>query len=146
MLGRDLPTRHAIDQVADEFDRRRLLAAWEEALAVPPWSGPPIWFHGDLHSGNLLANDGRLSAVIDFEGCSVGDPASDLIAAWWLFDSASRDVFRTAVAVDDDEWLRGRGWALSVALVALLYYVETNPVFAQMARAAISEVLTDRAS
>ena len=145
LLGRDLPTRHAIDQVADEFDRSRLLDVWEEALAVPSWSGPPTWFHGDLHSGNLLASGGALHAVIDFEGCSVGDPSSDLIAAWWLFDRASRDVFRATIEAGDDEWRRGRGWALSVALVALPYYVETNPTFADMARTAILEVLAESA-
>lgn len=143
LAERDEPTRRAIGQVSAEFDSTSLLEAWEQALATPAWSGPPTWFHGDLHSGNLLAKDGSLHAVIDFEGCAVGDPSSDLIAAWWLFDHDSRHAFRAAVEAGDDEWGRGRGWALSVALIALPYYVETNPAFADMAKVAIRAVLAD---
>jgi aminoglycoside phosphotransferase (APT) family kinase protein len=104
-----------------------------------------VWFHGDLHSGNLLSHRGQLTAVIDFGGCGIGDPAIDAIAAWWLFSDGSRGVFRQASQFDDDTWARGRGWALSVALIALPYYVDTNPIFADMSRRAIREVLGDRA-
>ncbi|PLP58505.1 hypothetical protein CYK37_16585 [Mesorhizobium loti] len=33
--------------------------------------------HGDFGAGNILVQDGRLSGVIDFAGCGVGDPAYD---------------------------------------------------------------------
>lgn len=144
LQGRDTLTRDTIDSVADEFDTGELIQAWDSAFAAPPWSEDPRWFHGDLHPGNLLARDGRLSAAIDFEGCSVGDPSSDLIAGWWLFDTESRDMFRQTVRADTASWERGRGWALSVALVAQPYYAETNPVFADMARQAIRRVLDDQ--
>jgi len=141
---RDAQTRETIKLVNNEFDSRELTRAWEAALAVAPWSGEPMWFHSDLHSGNLLATNGRLSAVIDFGGASVGDPSCDLIAGWWLFDTESRGSFRETVQADDDSWNRGRGWALSVALIALPYYVDTNPEFAEMARRAIRQVLDDQ--
>jgi hypothetical protein len=32
--------------------------------------------------------------------------------------------------VDDETWLRGRGWALWTGLLALPYYKETSPIFA----------------
>jgi hypothetical protein len=38
----------------------------------------------------------------------------------------------------------GRGWALSVALIALPYYKDTNPVFADVARHLIREVLAEQ--
>ena len=38
---------------------------WEQALAAT-WHGSPVWFHGDIADGNLLVDQGRLSAVIDF--------------------------------------------------------------------------------
>jgi len=50
--------------------------------------------YGDLLPGNLLFERGRLSAVIDFWGLGVGDPACDLMIAWGLFSGESRDVFR----------------------------------------------------
>ena len=103
----------------------------------------PVWVHGDIHSGNLLARDGRLSAVIDFGTLGVGDPACDLMVAWNLFREAGRHTFRDASAVDEATWARGRGWALSTALIALPYYRETNPVLADISRNTIAEVLGD---
>jgi aminoglycoside phosphotransferase (APT) family kinase protein len=103
-----------------------------------------VWIHGDLHGANLLVDDGRLSAVIDFGCLCAGDPAGDLIAAWMYFGSTGRDAFRAALEVDDATWERGRGWALSIGLIALPYYRETNPVFAGIADRAITEALADR--
>jgi aminoglycoside phosphotransferase (APT) family kinase protein len=40
-------------------------------------------------------------------------------------------------------WARGRGWALSVALIALPYYRESNPALANIARRTIEQVLAD---
>ncbi len=53
----------------------------------------------------------------------------------------ARGVFRAALGVDAATWARGRGWALSVGLIALPYYQHTNPVLAGVARRAIAEVL-----
>jgi aminoglycoside phosphotransferase (APT) family kinase protein len=118
--------------------------AWEEALEVPPWAGPPVWVHGDLLSGNLLLQAGRLTGVIDWGGAGVGDPACDLIVAWGVLPRETRNVFRAAVGVDDATWARGRGWALSVGLIALPYYRKTNPTLAAIARHLIDEALADR--
>jgi aminoglycoside phosphotransferase (APT) family kinase protein len=93
---------------------------------VPGWTGPPLWTHGDLLRGNLLLADGRLTAVIDWSLLGVGDPACDLIVAWSVLPAEVRCVFRSVLGVDDATWLRGRGWALSVALIQLPYYKETN--------------------
>ena len=140
---RDDETRAAIESLDDVLDTDAATATWEEALKAPVWNGPPLWIHGDLQSGNLLAVAGRLSAVIDFGCLGVGDPACDLLPAWMLFSGESREVFRTALLVDDATWARGRGWALSVSLIALPYYRETNPGFAALARHTIEEVLAD---
>jgi aminoglycoside phosphotransferase (APT) family kinase protein len=100
-------------------DTDAVTAAWDAALQAAAWNGPPLWLHGDLQAGNLLAVDGRLSAVIDFGSLSVGDPACDLMFAWNLFSAETRDDFRAALRVDDATWARGRGLALSVGLIAL---------------------------
>jgi len=125
------------------IDTDAATATWEAALQIPAWPGPPVWIHGDLQSGNLLVQQGRLSAVIDFGCLGVGDPACDLQVAWNLFSTETRKVFRTALQADDTAWARGRGWALSVGLIALPYYQNTNPVLAGIARRAIEEVLAD---
>jgi aminoglycoside phosphotransferase (APT) family kinase protein len=140
---RDAPTRAAIAELSCRVDTDSVTAAWEAALQAPEWHGPPIWTHGDLLPGNLLVQRGRISAVIDFEGLGVGDPACDLIVAWSLLSLHSRELFRAALPVDDATWARGRGWSLSIGLIALPYYQSTNPVFAATAHRMITEVLVD---
>jgi aminoglycoside phosphotransferase (APT) family kinase protein len=143
LAERDAPTRSALAASHGLIDVAAATGAWEAALRVPSWSGPPVWIHGDLQSGNLLAQRGRLNAVIDFGCLGAGDPAVDLLPAWNLLPAAARDRFRRALAVDADTWARGRGWALSVSLVALPYYESRNPTLAGIARHTIAQVLTE---
>lgn len=100
--------------------------------------------HGDLLPGNLLVVDGRLSAVIDFGGLNVGDPACDLQPAWNVFAGDSRMRFRAELKVDYASWLRGRGWTLYQAVSALAYYWDTNPGMIRQASHALAQVLADR--
>ncbi len=142
---RDAQTRRAIATLHDDLDTAAATTVWEAALHAPVWSGPPVWIHGDLHSGNLLAHRGRLSAVIDFGCLGVGDPACDVMAAWLFLSAANRDIFRAVLNVDDATWARGRGWALSVGVIALPYYRTSNAALAAIARRAIDETLADSA-
>ena len=140
---RDTRTRDAITTMRGALDADAMTAVWDTAIEAPAWRGPPVWLHGDLQSGNLLAVEGRLSAVIDFGGLGVGDPACDVMAAWMYFSAETRDVFRAALQVDNATWARGRGWALSVGLIAFPYYQSANPILAGIARRAIHEALAD---
>jgi len=142
LARRDAATREAIAQLDGVVDGPAVTAAWEAAVRAPMWQHPGVWIHGDLLSGNVLIDDsGRLSAVIDFGCMAVGDPACDVMAAWTLFEAEGREAFRSVIEVDDATWTRGRGWALSFALIALRYYMHTNPVFVRDARHVIREVL-----
>lgn len=108
----DEETRAALDR----FGPPGALAVWEEAVASR-WEAPPVWVHGDVTGSNLLVADGRLSAVIDFGCCAVGDPACDLVMAWTTFDGADREAFRAGVGLDEATWARARGWALWKAVI-----------------------------
>ena len=142
LARRDAATREAIAQLDGLVDGPAVTTAWEAAVRAPTWQRPGVWIHGDLLSGNVLIDDsGRLSAVIDFGCMAVGDPACDVMAAWTLFEAEGREAFRSVIEVDDATWTRGRGWALSFALIALPYYMHTNPVFVRDARHVIREVL-----
>ena len=142
---RDDDVRAAIRDLGAEgtLDADSATAAWEEVLALPQWQGAPVWTHSDLLPGNLLARQGRLSAVIDFGGLGVGDPACDLMAAWTLLSAGTRDLFRESAAADDATWARGRGWALCFGLTAEHYYHVTNPVLASVGRRAVFAVLAE---
>jgi aminoglycoside phosphotransferase (APT) family kinase protein len=85
---------------------------------------------------------GWLSVVIDSGCLGVGDPACDAMVAWKVLDADARDGFRSALAIDDATWARGRGWVLSQAVAALSYCSpETNPVLVAQARRWLAEVL-----
>lgn len=139
----DERARAALVALRGAIDVEAAAAVWEEALEAPRWSGPPVWVHGDLLPGNLLLRDGRLTGVIDWAGAGVGDPACDLIVAWGLLPVETRPAFRALVGVDNATWARGRGWALSLALIAIPYYADTNREFAATARHLLREVLAD---
>ncbi|MEU8415996.1 aminoglycoside phosphotransferase family protein [Amycolatopsis japonica] len=141
LATRDTSTRLAIAKVGDAFDTAAMTDLWDTALAAPCWSGPPVWFHGDFHTGNLLTTNGRLSAVIDFGELGVGDPARDLIIAFTLMSAETRATFRAALDVDDATWTRGRGWALATGLNAYVSYAAVNPHVAAQTTRQITQAL-----
>ncbi|MCX4554514.1 aminoglycoside phosphotransferase family protein (plasmid) [Streptomyces sp. NBC_01387] len=143
LATRDASTRGAIAELHEIVDTDAATAVWEAGLQGSVRPGPKVWIHSDLQPGNLLVVEGRLSAVIDFGCLGLGDPAVDLIAAWYVLPAEARGVFRAALGADDGAWARGRGWALSTALSELRYYRDTNPVMAAIARHVIHEVLTE---
>lgn len=140
---RDSFTREAIASLQGVLNEKAVSAVWDAALAAPVWQHAPVWIHGDLQSGNLLATHGRLSAVIDFGCLAVGDPAYDVMTAWLYLPTEARAIFRAALQVDDATWARARGLALSVALIALPYYQTSNPILAEIARRTIAATVLD---
>lgn len=147
LARRDGATRAAIRALGGVIDGDAATAAWDAALNAPAWERAPVWIHGDLDARNLLVVNGRLSAIIDFGGLGVGDPACDVMVAWKVLPADTRAIFRSALAVDEATWARGRGWAISQALIALAYYtLETNSVLVQEARRWMAEVLADHAA
>lgn len=140
---RDEYVREAIANLQNDIDTNLATLAWEAALKAPIWGKDPVWIHGDLLAGNLLINQGRLCAIIDFGGLGIGDPACDWLFAWSLLSVKTREKLRKELSVDEATWERGRGWALSVGLIALPYYKISNPVFAGIARRLIEEALED---
>lgn len=110
------------------FDLDAAEQIWAEAMKLPGAADrtTPRWYHGDLAAENLLVSEGALTAVLDFGGLSVGDPTVDLVVAWEVLDAPARELFRRQVDVDDAAWLRGRAWALSIA-VMIWYYWATMP-------------------
>jgi aminoglycoside phosphotransferase (APT) family kinase protein len=139
LAAHDTAVRQAIIELGDRIDATAALHVWAEALeAAPPEDR--VKTHGDLLPGNLLLEHGRLTAVIDWGGLAVADPAIDLLPAWSAFDSGRRERLRSTLVVDEDTWARGRGWALQQAMLALPYYWDTNPGMVRQASYAISQV------
>jgi aminoglycoside phosphotransferase (APT) family kinase protein len=128
--------RAGVTALGGRVDAAAALDIWETALAAT-WTGPPTWFHGDVAYGNLLVDAaGRLSAVIDFGTCGVGDPACDLVISWTLLEGRSRETYRSLMPADDAMWARARGWALWKALITV-----DNPHAPPAARAESARVI-----
>jgi aminoglycoside phosphotransferase (APT) family kinase protein len=107
----------------------------------------PLWIHGDLHPGNLIVSQGRLSAVIDFGDLTAGDPATDLSVIWMLLPSWTRSAFLASTRsqfdpVDDHTLTRARGWALALGLAALASSRDEEAV-RTLAIATINAALSD---
>ncbi|USQ79268.1 aminoglycoside phosphotransferase family protein [Ornithinimicrobium faecis] len=110
--------------------RDAVLAVLEDALAAPPYEGEPVWFHGDLHEGNLLVRDGHLAAVIDWGTAGRGDPAIELNAMWGYLPEQVSDLYREALGLDEAAYRRARGFALAPAISGMTYYRDTAPQLA----------------
>jgi aminoglycoside phosphotransferase (APT) family kinase protein len=132
---------NCMSQIDDLLDTRGLAGIWAETLSADDWNRAPVWAHCDLLGGNVLVENGRLSGVIDFGAAGIGDPACDLMAAWSILPAAGRDRLRAAIGVDDATWLRGRGWALSQAVIALPYYRLTNPTMVAASLHTLAQLL-----
>jgi aminoglycoside phosphotransferase (APT) family kinase protein len=145
LADRDGAVQLALASVRGIIDVRKASQARDNALQVPAWNGSPKWIHGDLADSNILWSNEDISAVIDFGGSCVGDPACDLMIGWDILADA-REVFRETVEPDTDSWDRGRGWALSTGLITLSRFAESRPTIAKCAVHKITQSITDKAA
>ncbi len=138
----DEETRQAIAALDGAIDTAAVTEVWDAALAAK-WRAAPVWVHGDVAAGNLLVENGQLSAVIDFGSSAVGDPACDLAIAWTLFSGDSREAFRAALPLDSATWARGRGWTLWKALITLAALEDLDSPRATKPLQEIDDLLAD---
>ncbi|MHA7277535.1 aminoglycoside phosphotransferase family protein [Arthrobacter sp. Hz1] len=146
LSGRDRAVQQRLDALPPPT-AESLRTLWQELRDQSGWDGPPLWLHGDLHPANLVLGSGRrLSAVLDFGDLTGGDPATDLAAAWLVFDRHGRRVFQnrinTARTTADATWQRARGWALCIG-AALAVNSDDDPVFRTVGQQVLRSVLAD---
>ncbi|HEX5121203.1 MAG TPA: phosphotransferase [Pseudonocardiaceae bacterium] len=142
----------SLDADAIGADAAEVRAVWDDAVAAPAWEGPPVWVHGDLHPANVVVADGTLAGVVDFGDLCVGDPASDLAAAWVLLPAGAAAPFFAAYAeVDAATIRRARGLAALKSLFLMLMGQNGDrglpggkPAWGPAGRAALDRVLSDR--
>ncbi|HSU80259.1 MAG TPA: aminoglycoside phosphotransferase family protein [Candidatus Angelobacter sp.] len=138
----DNESREAINKNKDTFNKSLLKEIWELALSSK-WESTPVWVHGDIAPGNLLVNDSKLCAVIDFGILGVGDPACDAVMAWTFFDEESRKVFKNVLNMDEETWCRARGWALWKALITYDEFKMSNTALATESFQIINSIVQD---
>ena len=137
------PTVERIAMLAEWVDPAVLRRVWDECCEAPEWPEPPRWLHGDLHRGNVLVDDGVVTAVIDFGDTCAGDPATDLSTAWVVVRTPEgRRRFAEFVDADEATWRRARGWALSLG-TAYAAHGAGSPGYFDLGMATLDAVLTD---
>lgn len=115
---RDL--RAVPERLDTTLDEPRLRAILNELW---PWEqhNADVLLHGDYWPGNLLWQDGKLVAVLDWEEAELGDPLADLAVArldlWWAFgEAAMREFTQRYRAHRGIDWQNLARWDLAVAL------------------------------
>lgn len=108
------------------IERYRAADAPPLPLVVPPASGV-VFCHGDWTDGNLLAQHGRITAIVDWEAAHHGDPVRELARAAW---GASRKDPRSERALIDGygaDPTRVRAWYPVHAAALWLWFAEAGP-------------------
>lgn len=137
----DTGARQQVAQLADIIDTKTAINLWEQACKTR-WDKSPVWIHGDFAIGNMLLKDNKLSAIIDFGGMAVGDPACDLVIAWTFFQGKARTLFMQEITLDEDTWLRAKGWALWKATYELCQLQDKNSSQALVQQKIIKDLLS----
>lgn len=102
-----------------EWITPEIFQLWEQALAAPAHS-QAVWIHGDLHPKNILVDQGKIAAVVDWGDITSGDPATDLASVWMLFDTEeARKTFFEQYPAEHALLSRAKGWAIFFASVLL---------------------------
>ncbi len=138
----DTETRSSILELQDFIDAKTITSIWEKALSSQ-WDKNPLWIHGDLSAGNILIKEHELTAVIDFGGMGVGDPACDLGIAWTFLTSESRGIFKSNWDLDQETWDRACGWVLWKALITLVSIKDKTSLEALKQQDTIHAVLNE---
>ncbi|GAA3453505.1 aminoglycoside phosphotransferase family protein [Dactylosporangium matsuzakiense] len=115
---------------------------WREALSAAP-APLTTCVHGDLHPKNVVVDDGRLAAVLDWGDMTAGDPAIDLAAAWMLFPVRSHtDIWAAYGGVPAATTARAKGWTVFFGLTLLDAGLAGDRPFEQIGRATLTRLLT----
>ncbi len=136
----DKGAREQISALSEIIDFDKAINIWARACKTR-WNNAPVWVHGDFAVGNMLIKAGKLSAIIDFGGIAVGDPACDLVIAWTFLKGKARDIFIQEMALDKDTWLRSKCWALWKATFELCKIEDKNSYDGLVQKRIIQDVL-----
>jgi len=138
----DKSAREQIAKLVGIIDSNKVLDLWEQACATA-WNKAPVWIHGDFAVGNMVICKGKLSALIDFGGGAVGDPACDLVIAWTYLTGKAREIFINEMSLNADTWLRAKAWALWKATFELCQIEDKDSPELELQKRIIGEVINE---
>jgi aminoglycoside phosphotransferase (APT) family kinase protein len=124
------------------LDVPALRAIWRRVRNLPR-ADTLVMSHKDLTPPNILVQGERIVGILDCGGFGPADPALDLVSTWHLLNAENRDLVRTRLRVDEDEWLRGAAWAFAQAMGLVWYYHRTNTTMTAVGRTTLQRLIDD---
>jgi aminoglycoside phosphotransferase (APT) family kinase protein len=138
------PLRTKAEALAIRWDRlahAELLRRWWAEVVDTPIDVDETWLHSDLHPKNVIGHDGRLAGVIDWGDLGVGDPATDLAAAWMHFPvDVHADLFDAYGGISEATFARARGWAVFFGTVFQDFEGAEQDTFARIGREVVDRL------
>jgi aminoglycoside phosphotransferase (APT) family kinase protein len=129
LTRRDDPVPELLEYLPDEFEALRPLLQKREVGPKPRSTGSVL--HGDFWPGNILWQEDRIAAVLDWEDAAVGAPLSDLACSraelMCAYDEAAMDAFTA-------HYLRARGQPVDPKELALWELLVSSGALAFMDR------------
>jgi aminoglycoside phosphotransferase len=113
-------------------DDASIIRRYREAGGPPlPLTVPPTqrlaFCHGDWTDGNLLAVDGGITAIVDWEAAHLGDPIRELSRAAWGAARKDPRSFDAIVDAYGADTARVRAWVPIHAAQLWLWFAEAGP-------------------
>jgi aminoglycoside phosphotransferase (APT) family kinase protein len=127
MKNSDVEKRMKILKGKTSLITERIEKNWYEAINETTLTEKYL-IHGDLHPKNIIVQEGRIEAIIDWGDITAGDPATDLACLWMLFNQheicdealsfygASRNLIKRSI-----------GWAIFFGTMFLDTGLNSNP-------------------
>lgn len=106
--------------------RYRAAGAPALPLDIPPPSGI-AFCHGDWTDGNLLATDGRITGIVDWESAHVGDPIRELSRAAWGAGRKDPRSARALIEAYGADAAQVEAWNAIHAAELWLWFAEAGP-------------------
>ena len=91
---------------------KKIEKLWDTALTTSK-SNENCLIHGDLHPQNIIVEDKKIKAVIDWGDITTGDPANDVASLWMIFNNKkTRQIALTEYGASQVLINRSIGWAI----------------------------------
>lgn len=125
------------------LDWDKLIQIWKRGQELPVPAVKRV-IHGDLHAQNVILQNRRMTAVIDWGDLCQGDCATDLVSVWSLFQQKSeRQRFWKLYQPDPELMCRAMAWACFFGFV-LVDAGASSPVHEHQGVTLLTRVCEDR--
>jgi aminoglycoside phosphotransferase (APT) family kinase protein len=93
--------QYSVDGWLDQLLKASEQLLWLEEISLwlienrPSECEHPCICHRDFHPVNLLAEDGRITAILDWSCCRIGDPVMDVASTLVIFNAATKHIIQS---------------------------------------------------